>query len=217
MKSLADNPDQNAPGPLTEYGQRFEAAVSSARAFIHLQHDGGGGVVGIGEVLEHLDEVFGKDIGLTSDVGIVLNLITALWEDPHIDQVPGGWVDFCWNPAGDWPREDGQGLVARLRDRLNRERPRGAGDGEPASQPERKRPMSNADENDPKQDGDTWLFDMDGHVVEVSSSGGAIRLFAWKITEDSYGRPYQTSADSLELTPRKAIELARRLLLAATE
>ena len=75
--------------------------------------------------------------------------------------------------------------------------------------------MSNT--NEQSKPDDKWLFDMDGHVVEVSSSGGTIRLFAWKITEDSRGRPYQTSADSLELTPRKAIELARRLLLAAAE
>ena len=74
--------------------------------------------------------------------------------------------------------------------------------------------MSNT--NEQSKPDDKWLFDMDGNVVEVSSSGGTIRLFAWQITEDSRGRPYQTSADSIELTPRKAIELARRLLLAAT-
>ena len=122
---MSDRPGEEfTRAPLTEYGRRFEAAVSSARAFIRLRYDEDGCVVGVGEVLEHLDEVFGEAAGLTSDVGIVLNLVTALWEDPHVDRVPGDWIDFCWNEAGDWPREDSQGLIARLQGRSDREAPR---------------------------------------------------------------------------------------------
>lgn len=103
---------------------RWDATFDAAREFIRRRYEEDGCVVGIGEVLEHLDERFGDGTGITSDVPTVLNLCAALWEDPHIDQVPGGWIDFCWNEAGDWPREDGQGLVARLRIRSDREQSR---------------------------------------------------------------------------------------------
>jgi hypothetical protein len=102
----------------------WDATFGAAREFIRRRYQEDGCVVGIGEVLEHVDEVFGAQAGLTGDVGIVLNLITALWEDPHVDQVPGDWIAFCWNEAGDWPRDDGHGLVARLRGRSDREEPR---------------------------------------------------------------------------------------------
>ena len=74
--------------------------------------------------------------------------------------------------------------------------------------------MSNTDEQS-KPD-DKWLFDMNGNLVEVKTVGGQILLYAWNITEDSVGRPYETHTDTMELTPRQAIEVARRLLLAAT-
>ncbi|MCE9516000.1 MAG: hypothetical protein K8R24_08735 [Mycobacterium sp.] len=76
--------------------------------------------------------------------------------------------------------------------------------------------MSKTTDNAENQDDPRWMFDMDNNVIEVSSSSGMIRIFAWKVTEDSLGRPYQDDAGTLELSPRKAIELARRLLNAAT-
>ena len=103
---------------------RWNAAFDAAREFIRGRYEEDGCVVGIGEVLEHLDDRFGEAAGITGDVGLVLNLCVDLWADPHIDQVPGGWIDFCWNKAGDWPREDGKGIFARLRDRSDREDPR---------------------------------------------------------------------------------------------
>ncbi len=125
MSDLPDRPGgEGARVPLTDYGRRFEAAASSARAFIRHRYQEDGCVVGIGEVLEHLDEVFGEAAGLTSDVGTVLNLCEELWADPHIDQVPGGWIDFCWNEVGDYPLDgvDGRGLYSRHFDRYG---PRG--------------------------------------------------------------------------------------------
>lgn len=106
MSAMSDRPeDEAARVPRTDYGCRFEMAFDAAREFIRLRFQEDGCVIGIGEVLEHLDEVFGEQYGITSDVTTVLNLCVALWADPHIDQVPGGWIDFCWNEKGDWPGE----------------------------------------------------------------------------------------------------------------
>ena len=125
MTAMSDCPgEEEAGAALTDYGRRFQMAFDAAREFIRLRFQEDGCVIGIGEVLEHLDEVFGERAGITSDVRTVLNLCVDLWADPHIDQVPGGWIDFCWNEAGDWPREDGEGIFARLRDRSDREDPR---------------------------------------------------------------------------------------------
>lgn len=75
--------------------------------------------------------------------------------------------------------------------------------------------MGNAD-NHNEADGNL-LYDMDGNLVEVKHVNGLIHLYAWNITEDSRGRPYETRADTIELTPIKTIDLARRLLDAATD
>lgn len=101
---------------------RWNEAFDAARAFVRLRYEEDGCVVSIGEVLTHLDECFVAADGFTGDVTAVLNLCAALWDDPHIDQVRGGWIEFCWNQAGHWPREDGRGLFALLRD--DREEPR---------------------------------------------------------------------------------------------
>lgn len=77
--------------------------------------------------------------------------------------------------------------------------------------------MSNTADNNKSHDGPDWMFDMDRNVIEVSSVDGAIRLFAWKVIEDSRGNPCQVSVDTLNLTPGQAIEIARRLLNAATD
>ena len=74
--------------------------------------------------------------------------------------------------------------------------------------------MSDTDEN--SGDDKKWLFDMNGNLVEVKTVGGQILLYAWNITEDSVGRPYETHTDTMELTARQAIEVARRLFMAAT-
>jgi hypothetical protein len=75
--------------------------------------------------------------------------------------------------------------------------------------------MSNT--NEQSKPDDKWLFDMNGNLVEVKTVGGQILLYAWTITEDSVGRPYETHTDTMELTARQAIEIARRLLNAATD
>jgi len=116
VSGLGEGPGEVTAGlPRTDFGRRLYMAFGAAREFIRMRFEEDGCVVGIGEVLEHLDDRFGEAAGITGDVWIVLNLCMDLWADPHIDQVPGGWIDFCWNEAGDWPREDGQGLFARLR------------------------------------------------------------------------------------------------------
>ena len=97
------------------HGGRWDVTLAAAREFIRSEFAKHGCVVGIGEVLGHLDELFGEAAGVTSDVTTVLNLCVDLWADAHIDQVPGGGIDFCWNEAGDWLQERCQGLLARLR------------------------------------------------------------------------------------------------------
>lgn len=111
MTATTDRPDEEAAGAsLTYYTHRFEAAADSARTFIRLRFEDDGCVVGIGELLAHLD-VAGA--GVTSDVGTVLNLISELWADPHIVRVLGDSIDFYWNEAGDRPRKHRQGLGLR--------------------------------------------------------------------------------------------------------
>ena len=75
--------------------------------------------------------------------------------------------------------------------------------------------MTNTNEQDKFEE--HWFYDMNRAVVEVKNNEGFIRIFAWIVTEDSIGRPYQTTADTVDLTPRQAIELARRLLNAVNE
>ena len=117
MTGVSDRPsEQDAASASTDFDRRLDMAYDVARTFIRSEYDKNGCVIGIWELLEHLDEVFGEQAGITSDVPTVLGLCVDLWEDPHIDQVPDGWIDFCWNEKGHWPREnDGpQDLRTRL-------------------------------------------------------------------------------------------------------
>lgn len=75
--------------------------------------------------------------------------------------------------------------------------------------------MSNTAKNTETPDETTWMTDLDGNVIEFVPAEGVISIFAWTVTEDSLGRPSQTSSDTLNLSPDQAIELARRLLNAA--
>lgn len=75
--------------------------------------------------------------------------------------------------------------------------------------------MTDNPDDDKKQNESRSMNDMDGNVIEFLPAGGVIRIFSWTVTEDSRGRPYQTSPDTLNLTPEQAIEFARRLLNAA--
>ena len=125
MSNIKHSDDESATGhPVGQDGvsadseRLWDAAFDAAREFIRFRYDTDGCLVGIGEGLDHLDDRFGKDAGLSTDVGTVLSLCTALWEDPHIIQVANGWIEFYWNEQGR-PRRDG-GVVRDLRDRLSR-------------------------------------------------------------------------------------------------
>lgn len=65
----------------------------------------------------------------------------------------------------------------------------------------------------------TPLIDTQGATVEIDVTTEQpfcdIRLFAWRVTEDTTGRPYERYTDIMHLTPEQAVELARRLLNAA--
>jgi hypothetical protein len=114
---MSDQPgEESAAESPADYGCRLDMAFDAAREFIRLQFREDGCITSVGEVLEHLDDRFGKAAGITTDVSTVLDLCAALWEDPHIDQVPSGWIDFCWREKGNWPRETQgpQDLRARL-------------------------------------------------------------------------------------------------------
>lgn len=101
--------EDNLPEESEEERRDYEV-FSAAREFIRLQN---GDVVSIDEVLEHLDERFGVAAALSSDVPTVLGLCVELWEDPHIDQVPGPWIWFSWNEEGYWPQQS-PSLARRL-------------------------------------------------------------------------------------------------------
>lgn len=104
---------------------RWDEAFDTARAFIRHRYEEDGCVVDIGEVLDHFDDRFGAGAGggagIINDVAAVLNLCTGLGADPHIDRVPGRWIEFCWNEAGGWPREDLNGLLVELLGRSDEE------------------------------------------------------------------------------------------------
>lgn len=101
MSAKADRPGEDVAGAaLTDYGRRYEAALTAARAFIRLRFEEDGCVIDIREVLEHLDEAFGDEAGLMSDVRTVLNLCVDLRADPSIHQVGGGWMEFYWDGPG---------------------------------------------------------------------------------------------------------------------
>ncbi len=61
------------------------------------------------------------------------------------------------------------------------------------------------------------LCDVDGHQIEIQPAGSTIALYGWTIHETSVGMPFEHRADTLYLTRRQAVELARRLFIAATE
>lgn len=88
------NSNESVEPAETEEERHWSAVLCAARQFIQLRNDD---VVSIHEVLEHLDDCFGADASLTNDVSGVLLLCVELWEDPHIDQVPGPWIWFAWN------------------------------------------------------------------------------------------------------------------------
>lgn len=97
--------EENSLPEKSEDERRWYEVFSSAREFIRLRFREDGCVIGIADVLEHLDERFGEAAGITSDVTTVLGLCVDLWADPHIDQVDDGFIDFCWNEEGDWPQQ----------------------------------------------------------------------------------------------------------------
>lgn len=90
---------------MSEFAQPDDEKVSmsdlidAAREIV--RGGGDGGIVSISEVLEGLEDKYGNQFRVSPDTYQVLGLITALWDDRHIDQVPGIWdVEFSWNEAG---------------------------------------------------------------------------------------------------------------------
>jgi hypothetical protein len=68
--------------------------VAAAREFIRRDGDC---VVSIGRLLDELTDKFGDRFRVSPDVYKVLDLIETLWADPHVDQVPHGWIEFAWS------------------------------------------------------------------------------------------------------------------------
>lgn len=61
------------------------------------------------------------------------------------------------------------------------------------------------------------LIDMDGNFIEVMSHQRVTRLCVWIPKADRDGQPYRELETTLGFTPQQAIDLARRLFLAATD
>jgi hypothetical protein len=69
--------------------------VAAAREFIRSESDGC--VVGIHQLLDELSDKFGDRFPVSRNTYEVLDLIETLWADPHVDQVPHGWIEFAWS------------------------------------------------------------------------------------------------------------------------
>lgn len=69
--------------------------VRAAREFI--RREGHNSVVAIWGLLDELSEKFGDRFRVSPDMHKLLDLITKLWDDPHIDQPLPRWVEFTWN------------------------------------------------------------------------------------------------------------------------
>jgi hypothetical protein len=86
-----------------DYGDIPEI-FATARAFI--RGEGDGCIVTMSELLDVLSEVVPDELSAAQ----ALDLIEALWTDPHIDQVSGmGIVQFAWNEAGQRSPEEAAG------------------------------------------------------------------------------------------------------------
>jgi hypothetical protein len=72
---------------------KLDDLVDAAREIIRNDD----GVVSIDQLLDGLGKKFGERFPITSpDVTTVLWLIQSLWQDPHIHQVPDGYIEFGW-------------------------------------------------------------------------------------------------------------------------
>jgi hypothetical protein len=72
--------------------------VVAAREVIRSE---GGCVVSIWQLLDELSDLFGNRFVVSPDTYKVLDLIETLWDDPHIDQVPGGGIEFALREVED--------------------------------------------------------------------------------------------------------------------
>lgn len=106
---------------MTESAQPDDEKVSFSDLFDAAREivcaGGDGGIVGISDVLDGLEAKFGDQFRVSKDTYRVLALITALWDDPHVNQVPGMWdVEFFWNAAGSNSNPDPavERLMARM-------------------------------------------------------------------------------------------------------
>jgi hypothetical protein len=72
--------------------------VAAAREFI--RGEGDACVVSIYQLLDGLSDMFGDRFPVSPDTYKVLDLIGTLWADPHVDQVPHGWIEFAWREKG---------------------------------------------------------------------------------------------------------------------
>ena len=72
----------------------FDDLLAVATEFIRSQGDGC--LVSIGDLVDEL----GDRLPLSENTWTLLNVIGELWDNPHIDQVPCGWIDFAWNEEG---------------------------------------------------------------------------------------------------------------------
>lgn len=72
----------------------FNDLVATATEFI--RSEGHRCVVSIDELLDELSD----RLPLSEDTCTLLNLIVQLWDNPRIDQIPNGGIEFAWNENG---------------------------------------------------------------------------------------------------------------------
>jgi hypothetical protein len=96
--------------------------LAAARVLIHRE---GGCIVSIWQLLDEMTDKFDDQFPVSPDAYKALDLIETLWDDPHVNQVPHGWIEFSWNEKGRFDGVPATGLKAMLLRRFQtRQRPK---------------------------------------------------------------------------------------------
>lgn len=110
---------------MTETHIAAPEVLAAARQIVH--NAGHACIVSIWQLLDELTNHVGTQFKVTPEMHQLLDLIEALWADPHVDQVPAtGEVEFAWNEAGrrdDCESEFHTMLREKLRARINNNTP----------------------------------------------------------------------------------------------
>lgn len=75
-------------------------------------------VVSVSQRLDELGHRFGGKFLVTSEMYQLVDLIETLWDEPHIEQVPYGRIEFAWDEVGPTAVHEVDHSFASLREKL---------------------------------------------------------------------------------------------------